>query len=195
MSPDKFFSPQHEEELRDFLIAQGVPLKLWGKGQAKYVKSLWQELQAGESRLTAVPLRRRVEMVSLIIRRGEKMLIEMEQQLADGRTRTRHIPPSEKLQRNEHFLDAAYRGLQEELHIPPDQAVMKLDTYRKKTVEQLSSSYPGLITEYHIHTIEVDVPGLPQHRFSTQEPPVSTDTITKAHIWDWRFPPAQYQAV
>lgn len=195
MSQDKFFSPKNEEELRSFLQEQGIPLDQWGQGQAKYVASLWKELEAGESKLTAAPLRRRVETVSLIIRRGEKMLIETEQQLSDGRTRTRHIPPSEKLQRGEHFLDATYRGLEEELSIPPDQAIVKLDTYRKRTVQQLSKSYPGLVTEYHIHTVEVDVPSLPHHRFSTLEPSLSTDTVAKAHIWDWLFPPSQYQTI
>ncbi len=187
-----FNQPKTETELRRLLKTHNVPLKEWGQGKAKVVNSLWEEIQNGESTLLSNPLRRRVSTVSLIIRRGDHILIEKEQRLKDGRVRQRHIPPSEKLQRDENYLQAAYRGLQEELNILPEDASFKLDTHNVRTIQQPSNSYPGLLAEYHIHTIEVDIPNLPQHQFSTEEMDASNGQEAKSHVWDWSYPPPNF---
>ena len=194
MTKSNSSQPETAEELRLLLQENNVPIAEWGQGGAKFVGNLWEEIQNGESILLSNPLRRQVATVSLIIRRGDRILIETEQRLGDGRIRKRHIPPSEKLQQNEDFLIAAYRGLQEELNISPDRAKFKLDTHQVRTSRQSSISYPGLLAEYHIHSIEVEIPSLPQESFSTDEPQAMNQNA-KSHIWDWLFPPPHLQSV
>lgn len=51
----------------------------------------------------------RVAFVSVVVRRGDAVLTEVAQLLATGGTRTRRLPPSEKMHPGEDVETAAYR--------------------------------------------------------------------------------------
>ncbi|MCA9971540.1 MAG: NUDIX domain-containing protein, partial [Anaerolineales bacterium] len=141
-----------EAALAAWLAARGIDVDAWGRGGAKTAADLWQEVRRGECVLleTAVApgCLRRVQLVEVIIRRGERVLLELAQELADGRRRERLIPPSEKMQPGEDTAVAAMRGLWEELHLAAADVTL-LDAGAAPRRRRLDSpSYPGLPTEY-----------------------------------------------
>jgi hypothetical protein len=90
------------DDLTLWLAARGISTQGWGAGLAKSAADLWQEIEAGESRLEDDPPRRVVEVVQVWVRdTAGRVLIEREQELADGRLRARNRPPSEKLKPGE----------------------------------------------------------------------------------------------
>ena len=87
------------EELEAYL--QKLPeYAAWGLNNAKSVQSLWEEIQLGESTINPSG-DRLVRVVVAEVRRhvgGDKMLLELEQTLADGRKRVRsQRPMAEKI--------------------------------------------------------------------------------------------------
>ena len=79
-----------------------------------------------------------------------RFLVEEKQRLADGRVRERNIVLGEKLQPGESWGQAAMRALDEELY--GDLAV-RVDalSYRKFVSDEVSRSYPGLLSRYVSH--------------------------------------------
>lgn len=174
--------------LEAWLAAAGIPLEQWGRGQAKTVADLWTEIASGEATLRDNPPRREVAVAQVLIRRGDQLLIEIEQELSDGRRRMRQRPPSEKLQGGEDALAAARRCLAEELGL----ALPVTQLYEVEppdTFSRVSPSYPGLPTRYAVHTVRVDDEALPL----AELPPAdfwrdnrgNTDPIRR-HLWGWR---------
>jgi hypothetical protein len=98
------------DALAAWLTAGGVPLADWGRGEAKTVGDLWAEVACGETTLGDNPPRRTVSVVQVLIRRGERALTEIEQEMADGRRRARGWPPSEKLKRSYGVSRFSVRG-------------------------------------------------------------------------------------
>ena len=126
-------------ELRGWLASREIPVHLWGTGRAKRVADLWSELSTGESVLYDLPPRRQVAFVSVIVRRGGASLAEVAQLLATGETRTRRLPPGEKMLPGEDAETAARREAYEELGV----ALESLEL-----IGRFWSS-PGVSTERH----------------------------------------------
>lgn len=173
------------QELRDWLVGKGIPTQRWGSGQAKRVEDLWSELDTGESVLVTPPPERQVSFVSLVIRRGDKRLTEVEQLLATGETRQRRQPPAEKMHPDEDVEAAAFRCVEEELGVSRESCRVVPGTHTEAVKKGESPSYPGLVTRYVTHQIEVVVPNLPATAFSTPETAGGGDTAVKMHHWDW----------
>ena len=127
------------QALSAWLRERGVSTESWGKGSAKSVEDLWEEVQAGESELfeqkeeeqqraptppppppPTTPLRR-VRVVSLTLLSPDDpplALAEASQALPDGRVRRRGLLPlSEKMCAADGgcWRQAAERGVREEL--------------------------------------------------------------------------------
>ncbi|HSM55488.1 MAG TPA: NUDIX hydrolase [Candidatus Sulfomarinibacteraceae bacterium] len=178
-----FDSPQ---ELREWLRAHDIDFSAWGQDSAKTVEHLWAEISEGETRIELEPPRRVVNVVRLHIRRGSRLLIEAHQDFYGGQRRARGRPPSEKMKPGESYRDAALRCLKEELGVPQQDVLLLEDTYRRKTRQANSGSYPGLCTHYTFHILQAEVRGLPRNDFSTIEHnPGGSDPVHK-HYWVWR---------
>lgn len=173
-------------ELHDLLAGAGIPVQRWGAAGTKPVTDLWAELETGESRLTMdSPPERLVSCVELTIRQDGKTLLEVAQLLASGERRERDALPAEKMLPGETPEAAAFRCVEEELGVPRADCRITPGTYRTSRNTRHATSYPGLTTHYEVHTVEVEVPGLPATAFSTRESDDSGDTTIVAHYWDW----------
>lgn len=170
-------------DLKNWLAEHKIDFSRWGIGSAKSVQDLFREIEKGDTKLVAT--KRLVEVAVIIIRSGEKFLVETKQEFSDNRTRMRSWPPSEKFSLTEGVEAAARRCLFEELALRKDQIKSVKVQPNSIIQEKKSSSYPGLVTRYKLHIIEADVSGLPMCEFSTQEAEVSQDQIVKWHFWDW----------
>lgn len=183
---------ENQAALATWLAAGGVVLDAWGVGGAKSIADLWTEIACGETTLRDDPPRRAVSVVQILIRRGGQTLTEIEQQMADGRCRTRGWPPSEKLKGGEDALLAARRCLAEELGIfaPPEALCEDAPPY-EHTLD--SPSYPGLPTTYRVHSVAfaaADLPAaLPDTDFWLDNS--AADDPIRRHLWGWRGEEAQ----
>lgn len=175
---------ENASELEEWLRSRQVDVDAWGTGGSKTVATLWEELQRGESQLQEVPLRRLVRVVRVIIRRGDRVLVEVAQELDDGRRRYRRQAPSEKLRPAEEPEGAAVRCLAEELGVTRDVHLVP-DSTRRWERERESVSYPGLRTCYCFFSVEAGVRGLPDHPFSTWEKAPGPGEPVHRHFWEW----------
>ena len=92
------------EQSIELLISNKIDISSWGKCGAKTIQDLWAEINSGESQIQDNPVMRILPVTQLIIRNASGMiLVETEQVFADGRTRHRNIPPSEKMKLGENF--------------------------------------------------------------------------------------------
>jgi hypothetical protein len=185
MNDDALVSFASVRELRDWLASKEIPVHLWGIDQAKRVEELWSELNTGESVLTDLPPQRQVAFVSVVVRRGDTILTEVAQLLAAGQTRTRRLPPSEKMLPGEDAKTAAYRCAREELGVPRESCRIIPGTHTHASRTGESPSYPGLVTRYRMNQVEMAIPNLPDTAFSTPESDRSEDATVKIHYWDW----------
>ena len=179
----KFKSPT---VLANWLVAKGVDLSQWGQASAKSVEDLWHEIINHDMVIDEDPLLRVVEVVTVIIRDGERVLIETAQQFKDGRRRSRNRPPSDKIKLGENYREAAIRCLDEELGIVSEQVQIMTNTHHVTQMVRQGVSYPGLPTQYYLHRVEAKVSHLPKHDFRTTESTRSgrTDPV-KYHYWSW----------
>ena len=172
--------------LEKWLSSNGIDVKAWGSDNSKSLDNLWQELQAGEVQLKQNPLLRLVEVVQIIIRRGETVLVEAEQEFFNGQRRYRNQPPSEKIKPGETVQVAASRCLQEELGLPLGAFTLRLETHRQHQTNTNSISYPGLPSQYNFHIIEAAVSGLPAEDFWRENQSDGIIDPVKRHRWEWR---------
>lgn len=177
--------PQNVEALEKILRDQRIPLAQWGVGSAKTVENLWQELQTGDSHLQLNPLRRRVDAATIIIQRDDKILIEVAQTLQGQRSRPRHWPPSEKIRDRETPRQAAARCLCEELELTADMFTLSTACPEVVLEQQISLSYPGLMTAYRFYVFDAVAPSLPDHPFQTAEQSHDDSDPVKTHSWVW----------
>jgi hypothetical protein len=174
-------------ELNSFLSKQeDVEVEEWGKGDAKTVSDLWNEIERGESIVHKEPFYREVEVVRITIRReGDGfVLVEAEQEFHDGRKRSRNVRPSEKLRIGESYIEAAKRGLVQEFGLKERQISILEETHQQMQEIKSSLSYPGVPTLFKYHIVEVKVKGLSSSAFSTEERSEG-DPIAEHH-WVWK---------
>ncbi len=185
LAPEQIFVPSSEEQLIAWLQQAQIDITHWGQAGAKSVAQLWHEVQAGETVLQRIPPRRHVNVVRLLIWRGEQQLIEVRQILADGAVRERGRPPTEKIMAGETASAAAHRGLAEELGLLPTQISKPHVVPATSCQQEPSPSYPGLPSCYWIHDFICEVGGLPAGPFTTREKVSSTEGSWLQHEWAW----------
>ena len=175
------------EELNRWL--QRLPeYEQWGVGKAKSSRDLWAELQAGETQLTACG-RRRVRVVTGWIRRStddERILLELSQELGDGRIRSRKRPMGEKIQGQETPLRTLYRGLEEELQLDASSIELLHREPYHHVEERTSNSYPGLSSIYDLYRYEILCRKLPEDDFTVVE-----SCGSRSATWGWRIRPQE----
>jgi len=177
---------ESHEELDNWL-KQLPEYSEWGVGKAKSSLDLWAELQAGETLLTHNGVRR-VRVVTGWIRRSagdERILLELSQELSDGRKRSRKRPMGEKIQGTETPLHTLYRGLREELRLEAKAVLLLKDEPQYRLEERSSNSYPGLTSIYDLYQYDVLCKELPEEDFTIVEPCGS-----RSATWGWRERPA-----
>jgi len=116
-----------------------------------------------------------------------RTLVEASQTLPDGRVRRRGLLLSEKRVRGEAWDVAARRGVAEELEsAAAGDVALDEASHRVRHVAKDSMSYPGLPTEYEVHSADATVAGLPQLGFQTREPRPGGELVT---TWQWQDEP------
>ncbi len=151
------------KELGDLLSLNSIDLNKWGKGEAKTLKHLFNEIESGESFLEKNKdgkLIRKVVSVAADIfyfdEENDKILklVEEKQVFSDGRVRKRDFMTSvsEKMHPCEAAVYAIERCIEEELKVG-----VILDKKFKGIFTNIifSSSYPGLQSRYTNHIFEV----------------------------------------
>eukprot|EP00929_Paragymnodinium_shiwhaense_P065027 TRINITY_DN32643_c0_g1_i1.p1 TRINITY_DN32643_c0_g1~~TRINITY_DN32643_c0_g1_i1.p1 ORF type:complete len:330 (-),score=79.52 TRINITY_DN32643_c0_g1_i1:236-1225(-) len=123
-SPSVVACPASEADLQALLTSGGIDATAFGKGSAKPVASLLDELRSGDCRLERGPisgrLTRLVEPVFVALRFRGRVLVEKSQVLPDGRLRERKILLAEKRQPGDRSaVEAALRCILEELNVRP----------------------------------------------------------------------------
>ncbi len=163
-----------------------IDYEKWGNGNSKSLHNLWQELEAGEVQLKDNPPLRVVDVVQIIIRQNDLVLVEAEQEFFNGQRRFRQQPPSEKIKPGEDIQKAARRCLQEELGVPPENITLNMESHQQHQTSSNSFSYPGLPSQYNFHLLEAAVSGLPDDDF-WRENLAGDDSIdpVKRHRWAW----------
>ena len=154
-----------ESGLVALLEKHQVPWQDWGKGEAKTLDHLLNELTDEQVTLTPDQNGRLIRHVFgagvdafFEDGTGKLRLVEDRQVFGDGRERRRPTETSigEKLKRNEPSIVGARRAIAEELGI-----TAKLElvfTHRSKREPEISRSYPGLWTIYEHNMFEVTLP-------------------------------------
>jgi hypothetical protein len=155
------FFEKFENGLNDLierLNKHSIPIEDWGKGDAKSIRSLFNEIKEEDCILKEDEngyLIRLIEFVGIRIyyRDGDNtwLLKEDRQVFNDGRTRRREMPSSvsEKMKFDEDPVNAAVRGISEELGVDINRK--QLIKRRDLNYDGGSMSYPGLKTRYKGH--------------------------------------------
>jgi len=157
---DQFSS---EDDLVNFLIANDIPVDQWGKGSAKTVRHLYNEILEKESVLSYIDgkLIRSIEFVSAQIfydsPGGVLKLVEEKQIFKDGRVRSRYLESSvsEKMKADEGPRNSIIRGIEEELKISIAMDQIEANGNIDETEE--SNSYPGLLTRYNGYKYKIEL--------------------------------------
>ena len=175
-----------KKSLEVWLTRNGIDISAWGTGNSKTLTDLWHELIRGEIILHEYPPLRVVNVVQVIIRRNDCILVETEQILRNGRKRQRNQPPAEKFKPGETYHEAALRCLQEELGIDHRLIDLQIETHRQIKNYCHSFSYPGLPSLYTVHIVEADVQELPIADFWRDNQSFVSGDAVKKHRWGWR---------
>ncbi len=174
---------QSAGELAAWLAAAGIDPAAWGREGAKQLGDLWAEYRNGESRFVDESPARLIAVAQVVLRRGDKVLLELAQEFADGRRRVRLRPPSEKMKPGESPRDAARRCLAEELGLGAGEITLSED-YQVIEEEENSPSYPGLTTRYRFHVFAATAAALPDADFARDNH--AADDPIRRHYWGWR---------
>jgi len=166
----------------------GIDSDTWPAQEgAKSIDHLFTELELGETRLEffsgGVGVRRLVEVVKVrVTRPGEPQftLIEAEQRFSCGSSRSRRRVLSEKLFPHEAPLEAARRGVLEELGTAmaargEETITLDPDSLVSWVEHKSSSSFPSLPTRYQIWRIDAVVDGIPAANFTSLEKVATPD--------------------
>lgn len=146
-----------EDDLVSKLKEYSIPIEYWGKGYAKTIGHLLDELKSDECVIIDKDgyLVRYIEFVGIRVyyKEGDDTwaLKEDRQEFKDGRVRRRTMPSSvsEKMKFGEDPMLSAIRGIKEELDI--DVTENQLIKRRELDYDGGSQSYPGLKSKYKGH--------------------------------------------
>lgn len=146
-------------EVTTLLTSQGIDVSEYGKGEAKTLDHLTNEVLGGEAALLVEEngeLCRKIRIAAIHVLYLDDVgdwweLYEDIQKFADGRKRTRKLPQSlsEKLVANENIDEAVFRALEEELGIK--EALVASYDLGVSVSRRVSQSYPGLTTSTEIN--------------------------------------------
>ncbi|MPY58957.1 NUDIX domain-containing protein [Streptomyces spongiae] len=178
--------PRSLAELQEWLRSKGIPYDSWGIGAVKSVRNLWDEITSGEATLSDDPPLRRVSVVSVRVVADGRQLTEVGQLMANGAVRKRNSPPTEKMKPGETPITAALRCLAEELGVRDTDVTIDPQSLSVTVEQDASPSYPGLTSEYRLHTVDAQVVGLPGTSFTTDEASDDADAVISTHYWEWR---------
>jgi len=176
---------RNEEDLRKLLVSAGINVSGWGHGPTKSVRDLWFEIREGIATIDKEPLLRKLSVTQVKIQHGRRILIEVEQELQDGRKRQRNSLPAEKMRPGESCVSATTRCLSEEIGVDPQKVEILSSSKNPRRVRADSSSYPGLSTQYTIYTVHAKVTGLPETDFWTDEQNNAEGDPVRRHRWKW----------
>ncbi len=178
---------KNEKELHKILVSAGIDVDRWGQGSAKSLKDLWNEICEGVTTIQKNPVMRIVSVTEIKIKHGSDVLIEVEQEFKDRRRRQRNILPSEKIRRGESPFETAIRFISEEFSLDPHNAHIISIPVKGRQIISESPSFPSLITQYTIYTVEAEVEDLPDEDFWTEEKNSEQrgDPVRK-HRWIWK---------
>ncbi len=178
---------ENAHQLQSWLAAKQIDVSKWDEVGAKSLSNLWDEYRHGEVTFQDDPPLRIVQVVQVIIRRGNRILLEVEQEFNNHHRRSRKQPPSEKLKAGETYVEAARRCLEEELGLRANEmAFIGPGGYKQIQVIVESPSYPGLTTRYTFHTVEAIVKGLPDNDFWLENRGFSGGDPIRRHRWAWQ---------
>jgi len=153
------------QELKEVLRCSGIDASLFGKGQAKTLEALLNEInnpREGVKLVTTVigDVYRMVEVFNIHVfyRHDDKRLRLREalQIFNDGRFRARLerlAAISEKMHSNESYWDGVARALHEELGIVEEINLECIKAVENSVIEKVSQSFPGLVSTYNIHRV------------------------------------------
>lgn len=173
-------------ELTDWLERAGIDLALWEKDGAKTAVHLHREVEVGDCELLDNPPRRVVRVVELLIAREGMQLMEVAQEMANGRLRHRHLRPAEKMKMGESVETAATRCAEEELGVGKTAVSIIGDNHRQKETMRTSPSYPGLLSQYTVFSVKTAVDGLPTDDFWIDNGSFTDGDPVRRHQWGWR---------
>lgn len=136
-----------------------LPVHLYGVGKAKSFEGLLKEIEDGETQMVFendLPVRL-IQVARVYVFHKEQQLVESKQTIKGQGDRFRNLDcVSEKFKLSESALDAACRGIQEELGVSVSYSELQL--LGKKSEERVSPSYPGLMTRYDFFDFKWDMP-------------------------------------
>lgn len=136
-----------------------LPVHLYGVGQAKSFDRLVEEIKAGETQIVFENYQpiRLIQVARVYVFFGSKQLIESKQTIKGQGDRRRGIDcVSEKFKLSESALDAACRGIEEELGLYVKYSDLVL--LGKSSEQRESPSYPGLQTRYEFYDYRWELP-------------------------------------
>lgn len=140
-------------------LKQTLPIHLYGLGEAKPFSRLLDEIKAGETQIiweNYQPIRV-IQVARVYVCHGNQKLVEVKQTIKGQGDRIRGIDCiSEKFKLDESAINAACRGLDEELNISVGYKDLKSLGKTSQTKE--SPSYPGLTTRYEFYDFRWDMP-------------------------------------
>lgn len=145
----------------------GVATVNFGKGEAKSLGELADEVHRGASRLLldAAEHRKLVRVVDVVLLRlcnetadgSKRFLIEMSEQLPDGRNRTVTRMPGSKKEPEENTKMTVKRILKDSLNMSDCKVAYDLKTKEVFEEEEDSRNFPGMRTVYRKEIVECQV--------------------------------------
>lgn len=140
------------DNIREVLVAAGIPVGRWGKGTAKSLQDLFTEIKKGESHITITGkgVVRVVNVVNALIVSERGILLEKMQVLPNGSKKIRMTVPGGKVAQDELAESALRRELNEELGVFYEDMNARVVEVRQNRDSRPSRSFPGLFTDYCI---------------------------------------------
>lgn len=139
------------EDLTKVLRENNIPIDTWGKGNAKTIKALLNEIVKKDCFIEGGTRYIEFAGIQIFYKTSDGKILKLKedrQEFKDGRTRRRIMTASvgEKMLIGEDERLAAVRGIKEELGVDIDASQLSNET--PIDYKDQSQSYPGLDTKY-----------------------------------------------
>ena len=181
------------ERWEEMLRGTGVPLELWGKGEAKTLSHLVGEISRGAINIFFDEEKgkwvREVKPVEVHVfyesPEGVTYFLREDRQIfKDCRERRRGCPwVGEKMEKGEDILSASIRALWEEVGLVPPFASGPNFTGNKE-IERKSNSFPGLISRHSVSCFEVYIT---PEQFNPEGYVEEQEKLTTFFVWEEKF--------